>query len=194
MDKILENIKNFILKWYNRFRTFCYLFAIWAVIYSSISIAGFKVAIEYDDGIVYSEEAKKKALENPDNYYARLNLNTEYERIKLIPFLTLTFFKLCGFKVDFIVDREEMNTQNINIKWSGLADNIFFVPDQNKKYEILESKRYLLFFANSDEGIIQARKSGVIPIRIKRSPKSLTRTLSYNPGKFKERILPLSEF
>ncbi len=195
MKELVEKIKNFFNRWYLRFKLLCYIYAIWAVLYSSISICGLAVAFEYDDGIVYSEIAKKMAMkERPENYDSEINRYTQYERTKVIPFFLLLIFKVLGFNIDIIADRPSVNTQDLNKKWRGFVSNIYFVEDQNKKYEILESKKYLIFFSNSDEGIIQAKKSGVYPVRIKRNPKSTLNNLSYNPGKFKEKVIILSEF
>lgn len=195
MNKIIESVKAFFNKWYNRFRIFCYSFAIWSVFYSSISICGFSVAFEYDDGIAYTEDVKRNAKENgKDNIYYAINGNTELERTKIVPFLSLFFLKILGFKIDFILDREPINIQSVNKKWNGWANGIYFVSDQNQKYELLESKKYIFFFSNSDEGVIQAKKAGIKAVRIKRNPKSLSNNLSYNPGKFGEWTLPLSEF
>ena len=195
MNKIFESVKIFVSKWYNRFKRFCYIFAIWSVMYSTVSICGFSVAFEYDDAIVYSEDAKRKASEESGKIiYRELNARTDLEKTKILPFLALSFFKLLGFKIDFIIDREPLNIQPVNRKWNNWANGIYFVTDQNQKYEIIESKKYLFFFANSDEGVIQAKKAGVTAIRIKRNPKSTANPLSYNPGKFKEYVIPLSEF
>ncbi|MEF3279945.1 MAG: hypothetical protein K6357_03135 [Elusimicrobiota bacterium] len=193
MKGIFESIKGFIVKWYDRFKKFCYLFAIWAVIHSTISICNFSAAFEYDDGIVYSRDAYQKAIEAGDDFNSRLNLYSDYERTKIIPFLTMFFLKIFGFKIDIIADRPDINSSGIIKKWKEISSSIYFVSDQNQKYEILESKKYILFFANSDEGITQAKKAGISAIRIKRNPKSINK-LSYTPGKFNEIILPLSEY
>jgi acid phosphatase class B len=194
MKSVIESIKNLFKKWYSIFRNFCYLFAVWAVIYSTISICNFSVAFEYDDGVVYSGDLYRKAARNnTENFYSFINSNTDSEKTKLIPFMLILFFKITGFKVDFIADRDNINTSDIFKKWNNWASSIYFVSDQNQKYELLESKKYLLFFSSSDEGIIQSKKAGIYPLRIKRNPKSASE-LSYVPGRFNEFIIPFSEF
>jgi len=195
MSKIIGSIKSFFSKWYNRFRVFCYLFAVWAIFYSTVNICGFSVSFEYDDGMVYSEDARAKAMEkNKDDIYSELNSNIKYERTKIIPFTTLILLKSLGFKIDFIIDRKPINISYITKKWGDYANGFYFVGDQNEKYEILESNKYLIFFTSSDEGIIQARKANTWVIRIKRNPKSKLNPLSYTPGKFNEKVMPLSQF
>lgn len=183
-----------IKKWYRRFKIFTYLFAIWAVIYSTVNITGLKIAFEYDDGIVYTTSLFKKA-ENlkGEEFYRYINTHTEYEIPKLIPYLILITARMTGFKVDLIIDREPVDTDAIFKKWKNLADNIYFVRDQNEKYEILQRNSYLVYFTPSDEGVIQAKKAEIKPVRIKKNLKSILK-YSYNPGKFNEKILPLSAF
>ncbi|MBI4802187.1 MAG: hypothetical protein HY796_06650 [Elusimicrobia bacterium] len=53
--------------------------------------------------------------------------------------------------------------------WKPLADNFYFTPEEDQKYQLLENKRFVLYFASSDG-------------------------YEYTPRKFKEPVLPLSEF
>lgn len=190
--QIKERISLFLTKWYSRFKTFVYLFAIWAVIHSSISICEFSVAFEYDDGLAYTTDSYLKAKNlTGDEFYKTLNENASSDRVKIIPFLIYKTLKILGFSVEIIADRKNLSPEKLISRWHGLK--IHFVASSNEKYEILNSKRYLIFFANSDDGVIQARKAGVYPIRIKRNPKSLN-PLPYNPSLFGEKVIPLSEF
>ena len=171
--KLIDTLKEFINRWYKRFKVFTHLFAIWAVIYSTINICNIKVAFEYNDGIMFLAKNKDSSIIE--------------ERTKILPSLLAIFMKFIGIKIDIIVDEND-----INPKKAFFVDEIYTVKDQNEKYQILENKKYLIFFSNSDEGIIQARKAQIIPIRIKRNPKSKN-DLMYNPGNFNETILPLSD-
>jgi hypothetical protein len=172
--KIIDNTKEFIAKWFNRFKIFSHLFAIWAIIYTTTNICNFRIAFEYSDGIKFL--AKKETGEVIE------------ERTKILPSMVAFFMKFAGIKIDIIVDKEN----DLKIKSISFADEIYIVENQNEKYEILEKKGYILFFTNSDEGIIQAKKAGIKAIRIKRNPKSKN-PLKYNPGSFGEKIMPLSE-
>lgn len=189
---IKEKVKSFILKWYQRFKTFVYLYATWAVIYATVNISGLSVAFEYEDVLVYSGDTYLKAKnQNPKDLHQFLNENSNLDRIKIIPFFIYKTLRFFGFSTDIIVDRKNISTQKILLRWKG--SDIYFVEGPNEKYELLNSKNYLIFFANSDDGIIQARKSGVYPLRIKRNPKSMN-PLDYNPSKYGERVIPFSEF
>ncbi|MCX7641103.1 MAG: hypothetical protein N2Z20_00515 [Elusimicrobiales bacterium] len=192
ITQIKESIKLWFLKWYIRFKIFTYIFAIWAVIYSTINICGFSLAFEYDDVLTYTTDSYLKAKDlKGDEFYKKINENCYYDRIKIIPFTIYKIAKLFGFSTDIIFDRKNIATEKLFSKWRG--SEIHFVTDSNEKFKILENKKYLIFFANSDDGIIQAKKANVYPIRIKRNPKSLN-PLSYNPGKFGEKQIPLSQF
>jgi len=194
----MEKIKNFFNKWYRRFKIFVFLFSTWAVIFSVNNIMNNSVAIEYDDGLIYSgdvfrEIEKEKVKITDESYWEKINVNYKLERIKPIPFVITYFLKIIGIKIDIIADRGNDGGDYIRRKWQNFSRNLYFVKEQEEKYNILKKNGYLLFFASSDEGIVQAKKSGIYPVRIKRNSKSVS-TLSYTPGRYKEKIIPLSEF
>ena len=192
ISQIKERIKLWLHRWYIRFKIFTYLFATWAVIYSTINVCGFSAAFEYDEGLVYTSRSHSNREESTSNRtYKTLNENPPSERIKLIPFLIYSILKISGFSVEIIVDIKDPSSQKLPPRWYGSA--IYFSTTSNEKYEILNRKKYLRFFASSDEGIIQAKKAGIYPLRIKRNPKSLNPS-QYNPGKFSEKVIPLSQF
>ncbi|MGC8867487.1 MAG: hypothetical protein ACP5PA_04660 [Elusimicrobiales bacterium] len=192
ISDLKQAIYNWLSRWYRRFKAFVYLFAIWAVIYSTVSICGFSIAFEYDDGLVYSADSFLKARDfNGDEFWAILNSNAELDRTKIIPGLIYYAARFFGFSTDIIADRRDINSSNLIKRWH--ASQIYFIMDSNQKYELLNTKRYLIFFASSDDGIIQAKKAGIKTLRIKRNPKSLL-SLPSNPGKFSEPVIPLSQF
>lgn len=195
---MMEKIKNFFNKWWLRFKIFVFLFSIWAVFFSVNTVLDNKVAFEYDDGFVYSgdvfrkvEKAGIKPLD--ENYWKEINSNCTFERKKLIPFFISNFLKFIGIKVDFIIDRKKEGEECILNKWKNFASNIYFVSNQDEKYSLLKANGYLVYFSSSDEGIVQAQKAKVYPVRIRRNKKS-TSFFSYNPKKFGEKVIPLSDF
>jgi len=195
---MIEGLKNFFNKWYRRFKIFVFLFSIWAVFFSVDNIINASIAIEYDDGLIYSGDIFRK-VENEKitiadkNYWEAINNNYKFEKIKVVPFIIVYFFKFIGVKVDIIADRGDNGSDYIKAKWQKLSKNFYFVSDQEEKYNILKKNGYFLFFAASDEGIVQAKKARIYPIRIKKNSKSKS-ILSYTPGKYKEKIIPLSDF
>lgn len=185
-------------KWLRRLRAFCMLAGAWGFIFSVNSLIGFRAGFEYDDGIVYStpalQAAAKESLEpsSPD-YWNAVNRSYTYERLKPLPWLTAWAFKAAGVRIAVFCDRGQAGSDSLEVSWRRLADDFYFTENDNAKYEILEKNRFIFYAGPSDSGIIQARKAGVYPLRIKKSIKSAG-AFEYNPGKFGEKTLPLSEF
>ncbi len=234
-----KNTENPIIKplpllqrWINKLRNLAILAGTWAVLFSVITIIGFKIGFEYDDGLVFSTPAFNQASgglpmamplvpcaqiplestgdikgESPSNgqlgqttispdkkdYWNFLNRSYKLERTKLIPLFTAGIFKTFGFDIYVICMREDIGTDSIKHSWKPFINEFIFVENNLKKYKVLEKGNFVLYFANSDADIIQARKANTTVIRLKRSSKSVNKTL-YTPGKFNEFILPLSEF
>ncbi len=185
-------------RWFNRLKAFCMLAGAWGFIFSVNSLIGFQAGFEYDDGIVYSTPAFQAAAKDitdttsPD-YWNAVNRSYAYERLKPAVWLSAWTLKILGFRIAFFCDRSPEGSDSLEAYWSRLADDFYFTRTDNEKYEILEKKRFVLYAGASDAGIIQARKADIFPLRIKKS-KTSSNPLESNPGKFKEKTLPLSEF
>lgn len=174
------------------------LVATWAVIFSVVTICGFKAGFAYDDVLVFSTPAfqkviKEKVPQGTPDYWETINGYYTLERIKVLPYLTAWIFKIFGFKIHVFASREPFGSEKLVNNWKLLTDKFYFFTDDNQKYEVLGKNNFIIFFANTDLDIIQAKKSNVFAVRVKRSKKSVNKS-EYNPGKFKEPILPLSEF
>ena len=170
----------------------------WGFLFSVNSLIGFQAGFEYDDGLVYSTPAfqaaeKDKAPRDGPDYWNSVNRSFSYERLKPLPWLSAWTLKALGVKIAFFCDRGSEGSDSLEASWRKLADRFYFTRTENEKYSILEKKRFILYAAPSDAGIIQARKAGVTPLRIKKSKRS-SNPLESTPGKFGEKTLPLSEF
>ena len=195
---MFQAIAAFLSTWYGRFKAFCLLAGAWGFLFSVNSLIGFQAGFEYDDGLVYSTPAfqaaeKDKAAPNTPDYWNSVNRSFSYERLKLSPWLTAWSLKALGVKIAFFCDRGSEGGDSLEASWRKLADYFYFTKTEDEKYRILEKRRFILYAAPSDSGIIQARKAGVTPLRIRKSKKSVN-PLESTPGKFGERTLPLSEF
>ena len=195
---MLQALDSFLKKWLLRLKIFSFLAATWAVFFSVFTLMGLRVGFEYDDGLVFSTPAFQsdrdlKVEPGSGDYWNAVNRAYKLERTKPAAWLTAWFFRVFGFKVDIICQRDPAGSDSLVQRWKPLADNFFFAADENQKYEFLEHKPFVLYFAASDAGIIQARKAGVTAVRIRKSPKS-TLPSEFTPRKFKEPVLPLSEF
>jgi len=188
----------FLSTWFGRFKAFCMLAGAWGFLFSVNSLIGFQAGFEYDDGLVYSTPAfkaaeKDKAPQGSPDYWNSVNRSFSYERLKPVPWLAAWSLKVLGVKIAFFLDRGPEGADSLEASWRKLADYFYFTRTEDEKYKILEKRRFVLYAAPSDSGIIQARKAGVTPLRIKKSKRSAN-PLESAPGKFKERTLPLSEF
>ncbi len=178
-----------------RIKIFAFLFSLWAIIFSVSTILDLKIAFEYDDGFAYSGDSFRKAKKDYNlTDYSQIVLKAgefcHLDRMKIMPAIISSTFRIFGIKTHIVLDRPE-NTCLIN-RW-GKSRKLFFVKDLNEKYMLLEKKGYLLYFCASDEGIIQALKAKVKPVRIERGSNSQAQ-YSYEPGRFSEKKLPLSSF
>lgn len=193
---MLQALAAFFGKWYGRFKALCMLAGAWGFLFSVNSLIGFRAGFEYDDGLVYStpafQAAEKDKLEpgTPD-YWNAVNRSFSYERLKPVPWLAAWALKVLGVKIDVFCDRGREGGDSLEASWRRLADNFHFVSGEDEKYRLLEKYRFVLYAGPSDAGIIQARKAAVAPLRLKKSPSSVL-ALESNPGKFGERVLPLS--
>ena len=195
---MIEKLKNFISRLYLRFKRLTFLIASWAVLFSTITILGLKIGVEYDDGIsfttpAYRQAEKYKAQISASDYWNFVNRNYKKEKIKVIPSLVCWFFKAFGFKIYIVCSRGEEGSDALVHSWRPLVNKFVFVPDAFKKYELLEKEKFFFYFASSDEDIIQAKKAKITVIRIKRGNLS-ENSKPYHPGKYGEWILPLSAF
>ena len=195
---MLQAISLFFSKWFARFRAFAMLAGAWGFLFSVNSLIGFQAAFEYDDGIVYSTPAfqaaeKDKAEPGSPDYWNSVNRSYSYERLKPVPWAAAWALRVLGVRIAFVLDRGPEGADSLEASWRRLADSFYFTRSEDEKYKVLEKRRFVLYAAPSDSGVIQARKAGVTPLRIKKSPGSVN-PLESNPGKFGERSLPLSGF
>lgn len=195
---MIESMSIFFAKWLGRLKAFSMLAGAWGFLFSVNSLIGFQAAFEYDDGLSFSTPAFKAAAKDgmeqgsPD-YWNSVNRSHAYESLKPAAWLTAWTLKAFGVKITVFCDRGSEGSDSLEISWRRLADYFYFNKTEDEKYRILEKRRFVLFAGASDSGIIQARKAGVHPLRLLRSPRSVL-TFDYHPGRFKERYLPLSRF
>lgn len=194
----LQLLDAFIKKWLNRLKVFCMLAATWAVFFSVFTLLGVRAGYEYDDGLRYTTPAyqaaqKAKAAPFSADFWTMVNGDHKLERTKPVVWLSAWFFRAFGFKIDIFCQRGSGGSEGLVREWRPLADAFHFTPDEDQKYQLLEKGRYAVYFAASDGGIIQARKAGVWAVRVRKSAKSALQH-EYNPRKFKEPVLPISEF
>lgn len=171
----------------------------WGLIFSVVTISRLGVAFDYDDTLVFSTPAFAKALSGSaqpfsPEFWGIVNNSYELERLKIIGSGLAWMFRLFGFRVAIISARPAHQSEALAKEWRKLAPKGFiFAGDRGKKHAYLQNGRYVLFFGDSDSDISEARKAGVVGVRIKRSSKSSYKE-DYHPGTLGEWVIPLSEF
>lgn len=195
---MFQAIAAFFSRWFGRFKAFSMAAGAWGFLFSVNSLIGFQAGFEYDDGLVYSTPAfqaaeKDKAAPGSQDYWNSVNRSFSYERLKPVPWLAAWTLKALGVRIAVFCDRGAEGGDSLEASWRKLADHFYFTRTEDEKYRILEKRRFIVYAAPSDSGIIQARKAGVTPLRVKKSVRSVN-PLESNPGKFKERTLPFSDF
>ena len=170
--------------------------SVWGLIFSLVTISRLAVAFEYDDGLVFSTPAYAKAragLSNPasEQFWSVVNRSYDLESPQVTPFLLAWTLRLCGFKVAIIAQRPSTDGEALQKEWRHLTPNglFCFAPEKAGIRVFLGQGNYVLYFGGSDSGILEARKAGVYPIRIKRSAKSSNKE-DYHPGTLGEIRLP----
>ena len=194
---MFQAIAAFFSKWFGRFKAFSMAAGAWGFQFSVNSLLGFQAGFEYDDGLVYSTPAfqaaeKDKAAPGGPDYWNSVNRSFSYERLKPVPWLSAWTLKALGVKIAVFCDRGDEGGDSLEASWGKLADYFYFTRTEDEKYKLLEKRRFIVYAAPSDSGIIQARKAGVTPHRVKE--QEVGKPLESNPGKFKERTLPFSDF
>ena len=195
---MFQALRDFFARWFGRFRAFAMLAGAWGIIFSVNTLIGFRAGFEYDDGLVYSTPAfqaaaKDKLQPGSPDYWNSVNRSFVFVRLKPVPWLTAWLLRSLEVKVTLFLDRGPEGADSLEASWRKLADEFRFTSSEDDKYRALEKGRFILYASPSDSGIIQARKAGVWPLRITRSRKSVN-PLESTPGKFGERVLPLSRF
>ena len=68
-----------------------------------------------------------------------------------------------------------------------------FTNGSGQKHVYLGQSNYLLYFGDADSDVTEGRKARVFTIRVRRSPSSSYKD-DYNPGMFREWVIPFSEY
>ncbi len=168
----------------------------WGLIFSLVTIARLAVAFEYDDGLVFSTPAFAKAKVGvsqavSEQYWSVVNRSYDLESPQVTPFVLAWAFRLCGFKVGIIAQRPSIDGEALQKEWRHLTSRALFcfASEKGSIRAFLSQGNYVLYFGNSDSGILEARKTGIYPIRIKRSSRSYNKE-DYHPGSLGELTLP----
>ena len=172
------------------------IICLWALCYSINSIMKNSIALEYDGGLADTTVSwnimKTSGLKShTPQYWKQLNGMAGEDPSKPVPGLMCLLAKFFGLKVLLICDRDPESGDILLSTWKKTVSEVYFAPEPNDKYMLLEKYRPFIYAASSDEGLAQAVKAGIIPLRIKRAAQTKIPG-TYTPGKFGEKSIPLS--
>jgi acid phosphatase class B len=177
-----------------------FLASCWALVFAAATIGRLGVAFDYDDTLVFSKPAFDKAfgavqVPYSPEFWAVVNQAYDLESPKIFACSIAWAFRLFGFKVSIITSRPGEAGDGLRKEWRRLASKreFIFAGGKEKIHEYLKDGNYLLYFADKDSGIAEARKANVFPVRIRRSPKSQYKE-DYHPGTMGELMIPFSEY
>ncbi len=173
---------------------------LWGLIFSLATISHVGVAFDYDDTLVNSAPAFKKAFASANQAYspefwAVVNQSYDLEKPKLFTYPLAWLFRIFGFKIVILTARPDIRAEALKKEWRHLVPrgNFVFGADGGSKHTYLQNGTYLLFFGDSDTDITEARLARVFPIRIRRSKQSIFKQ-DYTPHAYREVVIPFSEY
>ena len=173
--------------------------SVWGLFFSLITIGRLSVAFDYDDTLVSSSKAYEKAAHSvtqrdSPTFWAALNNAYDLEAIKYVPFALACALRGLGFRVVIMAERQGVDGDALKKEWRKLAPRSFlFTPDPAAKHLHMQEGHFVAFFGDSDQDMLEAKKVGVLGVRVKRGRHPVKRD-SYSPGRMGEAVIPLSQF
>ena len=175
------------------------MMSVWGLFFSVITIGRLSVAFDYDDALVDSAKAYEKAARSvtqrdSPTFWAALNNAYDLEAIKYVPFTLACALRGLGFRVVIMAERQGADGDALKKEWRKLAPRSFlFTPDPAAKHLHMQEGHFVAFFGDSDQDMLEAKKVGVLGVRIKRG-RHPVKLDPYAPGRMGELVIPLSQF
>lgn len=176
------------------------MMSVWGLFYSLITIGQLAVAFDYDDTLVDSHKSHEKAAASATQpgatpqYWAALNNAYDQESVKAVPFAIACVLRAVGFRVVILAERQGTDGEALKKEWRKLAPKGFiFTPDPAAKHLHMQEGRFVAFFGDSDQDMLEAKKVNVLGVRVRRGKHAVARD-QYSPGKMGELVIPLSQF
>ena len=128
-------------------------------------------------------------------FWSVVNQAYDLEKPKIVPLSAAWLFRVLGFRVAILASRPDTDGEALRKEWRRLVPRprFIFAGDGAGKSRHLGDGNFVLYFGDSDVDISEARKAGVFPVRVKRSPRSSYKE-DYHPGTMREFVLPLSQY
>jgi acid phosphatase class B len=173
--------------------------SVWGLVFSLVTIGRLSVGFDYDGTLVDSSKAFEKAAKLSQqaggaSYWGVVNNSYEMESAKLVPYGTAILLRALGFRIVIMAERQGTDGDALRKEWRRLAPRGFlFTPDPASKHLHMQEGRFVAFFGDADMDMLEAKKAGVLAMRVQRPP-SPGEGVPYSPGKMGDYVVPLSRF
>lgn len=173
--------------------------SVWGLVFSLVTIGRLSVGFDYDGTLVDSTKAFEKASRLSQqaggaSYWGVVNNAYELESPKLVAYSTAILLRALGFRIVVMADRQATDGDALRKEWRRLAPKTFlFTPDPARKHLHLREGRFVAFFGDADVDMLEAKKAGVLAMRVQRPPRP-GEPGPYSPGKMGDYVVPLSRF
>jgi acid phosphatase class B len=197
---VLKNARAKVEHYWTNTKKLLAAMSVWGLIFSLVTITRLGVAFDYDDTLVNSTASFQKAFASTqqpysESFWSVVNQSYDLEKPKLIPYTLAWMFRIFGFRVAILTSRPAIAVEPLKKEWRRLVARGYFVfaNEKTAKHAFLQSGNYVIYFGDSDSDISEARQARVLPVRIRRSLKSIFKE-DYNPGALHELVIPFSEY
>lgn len=173
--------------------------SVWGLIFSLVTIGRLSVGFDYDGTLVDSTQAFEKAArlsQTPGGpgYWSIVNNSYELESPKLVAYGAALLLRALGFRIVIMAERQPTDGDALRKEWRRLAPRGFlFTPDPASKHRQMQEGRFVAFFGDADMDMLEAKKAGVLPLRVQNLPRP-GESVPYSPGKMGDYVIPLSRF
>lgn len=173
--------------------------SVWGLIFSLVTIGRLSVGFDYDGTLVDSTKSFEKAQrlsQTPGGagYWSVLNNSYELESPKLVAYSMALVLRALGFRIVIMADRQGTDGDALRKEWRRMAPgSFFFTPNDTDKNLQLSRGRFVAFFGDEDADMLDAKKAGVLPLRVLRQHPPAGPG-PYSPGKMGDYVIPLSRF
>ena len=195
----MKKIKEKVVKGWSLARKTFVVACLWGLTWSVVTIAGFRVAFDYDDTLVNSTPAFNKAFNAvtipfTPQFWTIVNQSYDLEKPKLLANTIAWALRICGFRITILSSRHPDGSDPLKKEWRHLVSSRdFLFSDARQKHLQLSEGNYVLFFGDSDTDISEGKLAHVLTVRIRRGAKSIIKE-EYHPGSFNEPVVPFSEY
>jgi acid phosphatase class B len=196
---VFKDARAKVEKGWSRAKKLLALMSVWGLFFSLVTIGHLSVAFDYDDTLVDSAKAYEKASgasaqRDGPSFWTALNNAYDLEAVKYVPFAIACALRGLGFRVVIMAERQSAGGDALKKEWRKLAPRSFiFTPDATAKHLHMQEGRFVAFFGDSDQDMLEAKKANVLGLRIRRGAHSVKND-RYFPGKMGEVVIPLSQF